>query len=87
MSYRIESALVPNSESKRFREGGRVHYQVRGFLESASPDELDKVDSVEYELHPTFRERHRTGRDHSRKFKIRIGSWNYFVVHGKVLLK
>ena len=52
MSYHIRTARVPNNKTKLFREGGRPHYNVKIYLEA---DELDQVDSVEYELHETFK--------------------------------
>ena len=82
MSYHIRTALVPNSETKHFREGGRPHYNVKISLEA---DELDQVDSVEYELHETFKNRHRIGRDRTNKFEIRIWSWGYFNARAKVI--
>ena len=82
MSYHIRTARVPNSETKLFREGGRPHYNVKIYLEA---DELDQVDSVEYKLHETFKNRHRIGRDRMNKLEIRIWSWDYFNARAKVI--
>ena len=72
---------------KKFREGGRDHYFVRIFLKPDSSAELDEVDSVQYELHPTFRQRTQVGTERSNEFEIRIWTYGFFNAKAKIIKK
>lgn len=87
MSYRIKSFQIPGTIPKQFIEGGRPHYNAGISLEADNPSELDAVDFVDYELHPTFKDRHLTGRNRSNNFEVRIWSWGFFNAKAKVVLK
>lgn len=87
MAFHIRSERVPSSEPKSFREGGRDHYYVRIYIESDSPEELDAVDSVQYELHPTFRQRYRVSTERATGFEIRIWTYGYFSARAKIVKK
>ncbi len=78
MKLEIKSEVVPRSKAQRFKDGGRLHRNVRIFLVAEDEADLDKIVSAEYELHPTFRERHRRSLDRFRNFEIRIWSYGYF---------
>jgi len=49
--------------------------------------ELDKVVSVKYFLHPTFRQPIRILTDKSTKFKLSSGGWGEFNINAEVLLE
>jgi predicted acylesterase/phospholipase RssA len=53
----------------------------------ASDEELDKVDSVVYTLHPKFPDPVRTVEDRKTNFRLRSRSWGTFRIHAEVLLK
>lgn len=62
--------------SRRFRKGGQEHFNVRLFVKG----DVDKVEQVDYELHPTFREAHRVVEDPSNGFALDIWTWGEFTV-------
>jgi transcription initiation factor IIF auxiliary subunit len=68
MSIEIKSELVPFCKAQRFREGGRLHKNVRIYLQSKDEDRFNQIASVEYELHPTFKDRCRTSTNRIKKF-------------------
>jgi len=84
MSYTIRSEAVMNVSPKKFREGGRPHRKVRLFLAADGDDSLEDVTRVEYELHPTFRHRHRVVEDPQGGFELMIWTYGYFPVRGRV---
>lgn len=45
--------------------------------------ELDEITSVEYTLHPSFRNAVRTVTDRSSKFRLKTAGWGIFTVYGK----
>ena len=59
---------------------------MRIYLE-ASDAELDKIHSVEYELHPTFRRRYRRSDERERKFEIRLWTYGYFKIRATLVMK
>ncbi|MDA0735136.1 MAG: hypothetical protein O2909_09970 [Chloroflexi bacterium] len=87
MAFRIKSERIRGIESKPFREGGKKHYSVRIFLDADSPEELDQVDSVQYELHPTFRNRQRVSSNRATQFEIIIWSYGFFTAKAKIVKK
>lgn len=87
MEFKIKSELVKGVEGKRFREGGRLHRNVRIYLEADPPDALKDIDSVQYELHPTFRDRVRVSDDSTNQFEIKIWTYGYFKVRAKLIRK
>ena len=50
---------------RRFREDGYEHFNVRIYVDGES-DELDRLESVEYQLHSTFPNPLRQVRDRKR---------------------
>ncbi|MFQ5641490.1 MAG: pYEATS domain-containing protein [bacterium] len=87
MNLEIKSEIVPRSKPQRFREGGRLHRNVRIYLQSSREEELDKIESVQYELHPTFRDRFRTSSNRTRNFEIRIWTYGYFKIKAVMRFK
>ena len=63
-----------------FRVGGKPHYQLFIELASDTDPNLANVQSVEYTLHPTFKNRVRTSTDRGQNFRIEIKAWGTFVV-------
>jgi transcription initiation factor IIF auxiliary subunit len=52
------------------------------------PDEdLDRIESVTYSLHPTFPEPIRTVTDRASKFQLRCSGWGIFRIPVEVRLK
>jgi hypothetical protein len=87
MPFKIKAAAVADVEPKRFRPGGRLFRLVRLYLESEQGPSLADVRSVEYELHPTFKQRYRLSEDAAREFEIRIWTYGYFKARAKVMLQ
>ena len=84
--YTIKTEKVPGIKPKRFREKGRLHWRVRIFID-ATPEELEMIRQVVYELHPTFKNRLRISDRSSRQFEENIWTYGYFKVKAKVILK
>ena len=87
MSFKIRSELVRNSEPMRFRRRGRLHHNVRIYLTSDDEDALNRIASVQYTLHPTFRERVRVSTEVHTQFGITIWTYGYFRVEGVLFFK
>ena len=87
MSYRVESNLVAGSERKIFRKGGRKHYNIRLTLHADDDSELEKVASVEYELHPTFKERLRESFKADKDFEAFLWTYGYFSIRAHIRFK
>lgn len=86
MSIEIKSERISGVPGRRFREGGRLHRNVRIYLE-AGDNVLDKIRHVEYELHPTFRQRIRRSEDRRGNFEITIWTWGYFSIQARLFMK
>lgn len=84
MALKIKSDIVPHSEPMRFTEGGRLFRNVRIYLIADNKTELDKVKSVQYELHPTFRQRYHVATDRADNFEIRIWTYGFFNIKAQV---
>jgi transcription initiation factor IIF auxiliary subunit len=52
-----------------------------------SDDDLDRIESVTYRLHPTFPEPIRTVTDRASKFQLRCSGWGIFLIPIQVRLK
>ena len=84
MPITIQCRKESGSETVRFRKGGKKHYSIEIFLESDSPEEMSNIKAVEYELHPTFKERYRYTSDSSSGFKIVIRTYGFFNIKAKI---
>lgn len=82
----IKCKLVPNVEPKTFRKNGKKHRKVKVYLDG-SPEELDTIDSVEYELHPSFKESSRVATYRKRKFPIKFWTYGFFDIKAKLKYK
>ena len=84
MAFKINSETVPRSEPKRFTEGGRLFWNVKIYLTTDNKDDLDSVESVQYELHPTFRQRYQVATDRAANFEVRIWTYGFFNIRAKI---
>lgn len=84
MGYRLKNSVIrdPSGRIKfrRLKAGGHEHYHIGVWLEADSEREMDRVALVEYELHPSFKERTRTSTNRSNDFSITFWSWGTFVI-------
>ncbi|MDT5062786.1 MAG: hypothetical protein QOH63_3245 [Acidobacteriota bacterium] len=85
MAFHIKSERIREIKPMRFREGGKLHYRVKIYIDADNPDDLLKVDSVVYELHPTFRERIRVSYERTRNFEIALWTYGFFDIKAKIL--
>jgi transcription initiation factor IIF auxiliary subunit len=79
--------FAPKAEALRDAEGkikfwqrtakSREYYHVTTWLDG-DPTELDRVRQVEYELHPSFRQRFRSSDNRENKFAITFWTWGLF---------
>ncbi|MHA2189939.1 MAG: pYEATS domain-containing protein [Candidatus Thorarchaeota archaeon] len=87
MTLELKSALETNTEDRIkyavFRPGGREHFNLRIWLDGER-EELGKVKSVDYELHPTFLERRHHSDDSNNNFAILIWTWGMFMITATV---
>lgn len=52
-----------------------------------SDDQLDQIDHVVYQLHPTFPEPVRTVKRRASKFKLKSEGWGVFTVYARVFTR
>jgi transcription initiation factor IIF auxiliary subunit len=86
MSYEIKGTKVSGVEPRQFRPGGKLHYKVRIYLEPTDNDSLSDIRSVQYKLHPTFREQFRVSDDSRNNFEIQIWTWGYFMIEATIIM-
>jgi len=86
-SVKIKSREEPNSRPVRFRKNGKPHYSVEIFLEEQTPGELDKIEEVIYELHPSFKDQYRNSKSNTSGFKTKIRTYGTFPLTAKLKLK
>lgn len=60
--------------SRRFREGGYEHFNIRVFVDG----DIEDLQSVEYELHSTFRNPRRVVNNSDHGFALDIWTWGEF---------
>jgi transcription initiation factor IIF auxiliary subunit len=58
-----------------------------GTLDPGTDEDLEKVKSVTYTLHPTFPHPIRTVTDRARNFGLQCAGWGVFTIPVRVLLK
>lgn len=90
MSYRLRNNIIRNPAGKikfrQFKPDGYQHYHVGVWLEGDDERALDRVESVEYTLHPTFAQPVRKSSNRSNDFSVTFWSWGTFTVHARVNL-
>jgi len=85
MPFKIRSNEISGVDPIRFRAGGKLHHRVRIYLEATENDSLEDIRSVQYELHPTFRERIRFSDDAVNQFELRIWTYGYFTIQATLI--
>lgn len=88
LQFKREVVKDPQGKIKYrvFRSGGREHFNLRIWLDG--PDnELDQVEKVTYELHPTFLSRYPSSTSRSEKFAISIWTWGMFLITATIEYK
>ena len=87
MTLRLDQQVIRNPQGRikyrRFHPTGREHYHLGLWLEGPD-DVLDRVDAVEYRLHPTFRTPLRRSKNRPNKFSITFWTWGMFEVEATV---
>ena len=84
MTMKIITKRDRSTPTRRFRVGGKNHYKVELSIDS-DDDTLDNISSVEYVLHPSFRDRIRRSDDKNTKFGTDIWTYGYFPVEAKIV--
>ena len=83
MTLKIVANRDRSSQPRRFRAGGKNHYQVVLSLEG-DQTELDQIQSVKYVLHPSFRDPERLSDDKNSNFGTKIWTYGFFPVKAMV---
>lgn len=81
MSYTVKSNVIRSIEDKikykQFKDNGRKHFHLGVWVE-ASERELDEIEFVEYELHPSFKRKNRNSRNRPNNFSVTFWTWGMF---------
>ena len=75
-----------NYARKTMRRGDQDWYEWKVFVDEDN-DTLNKIDHVEYLLHPTFPNPRRIVADRESKFALRTGGWGQFRLRARVTFK
>ena len=90
MSYQFNQQIIHNADGKiefrRFRPGGRDHYQVKIWLEGDN-DEIARVTAVDYQLHASFKQPARSSSNPDDNFAITIWTWGMFNIDAVIHLE
>lgn len=84
--YRLRESVIKTPQGKiKFRQSGKLqHFHIGVWLDSASTVDRDAVASVEYLLHPTFRNRTRRSANRSNDFSITFWAWGAFKIEATI---
>ena len=81
MTIKFERQVIKNPDGKIkyriFNKGGKEHFHIGVWLD-ADVEQLKKIESVQYELHPSFKRSVRQSRDRENKFSVTIWTWGMF---------
>ena len=66
---------------------GYQYFRLRFWLDSESEADLDKVESVTYELHESFKNPVRTVSDRQTRFALKSAGWGEFMLRAVVRFK
>jgi hypothetical protein len=83
MPITIKSERIKGSPVKIYTDGGKLYYNVVIYLNGTNED-LDDIVFVEYELHPTFKNRIKTSSDRDSNFSIEIWTYGFFNVKATI---
>lgn len=81
---RLEAVNLIVAQSQKYEGDQRWRWSL--WIEGADED-LDRIQSVTYTLHPTFPEPIRTVTDRASKFQLRCSGWGIFRIAVTVRLK
>jgi transcription initiation factor IIF auxiliary subunit len=77
-----------NNTSKHLRKSGETNWwDWTAFIESDSPDEMDDVQFVEYQLHPSFPNPVRRVFKKEGGFPMEARGWGIFPLRARVVFK
>lgn len=82
--YKLKTIINKNFKPIKFSRLGKPHSQVFLEIEPNEASDLKNIKSVEYILHPTFKNRIRHSSDSKNNFQIEIKTWGTFVVKVKI---
>jgi transcription initiation factor IIF auxiliary subunit len=68
---------------KKFSDAGREHYHLGVWLDGEDRV-LDEIDYVEYELHPSFKNRVRKSSNRKNSFSATFWTWGMFDIEVRV---
>ena len=68
---------------KVFHPGGREHYHLGVWIDG-DDRELDQIVLVEYELHPSFRDRVRSSKNRKNGFSVTFWTWGMFNIRVRI---
>jgi transcription initiation factor IIF auxiliary subunit len=68
-------------------DGKHDHWWSWSVWVEGSASELDRIEFVEYTLHPTFPRPVRRVYDRESNFKLSTGGWGIFTIHAKAVAK
>ena len=84
-NYRLKTIINKNFKPIKFRSDGKPHYQIFLEIESKEDPKLESLKSVEYVLHPSFKNRLRSSSERENKFRIELKAWGTFVVNVRLV--
>ena len=87
MGYDLRSSAIKSRSGKiKFRKTDRDTslYHIGVWLATASDEDRDAVDHVDYLLHPSFRTRERTSANRANDFSITFWAWGAFEIKATV---
>lgn len=76
--YEFRAIVNKDFEPVKFKPDGKPHYQV--FIELVNGKEHDEIKKIEYVLHSSFKNKHRTSSNREGNFRIEILTWGTFEI-------
>ncbi|MCF7973303.1 MAG: hypothetical protein K9N55_05780 [Phycisphaerae bacterium] len=84
MSIAVKHSIIRSTDGRIkyriFSPGGKEHYHLGIWIEGEER-ELEHIVLVEYELHPSFKNRIRKSSNRKNGFSITIWTWGIFNIH------
>jgi transcription initiation factor IIF auxiliary subunit len=81
------SIALKNKSQYMERRGDTDWWRWTAYIDATSPDELDEIDYVEYQLHPTFPNPVRRVRKKENGFALNTSGWGVFQLKAKVVFE
>jgi hypothetical protein len=72
---------------RRLDHDGAEYFRLRIWLDADEPNMLDRIQSVTYLLHSTFRDPVRVVTDRKTSFELRTVAWGEFNLHAEIKFK